>query len=179
MLGRTTGPQGVTAEGLGLHARATCGPLQNPADRRAMNAAPGEIAVPVDRAEHRSRLQVRCLQPLADGAHRTSRRVVPERNSDLAAAGLLVGLRAAQIDDQSVLAVGDIGDRDGCELRTAKRAGTADQDQRAIARAREVLRATGNDPANVGGEERLLSVLRRADRAADARQRLTHDEVMR
>ncbi len=151
-LRRAAGAQRVPAQGLCLHPRAPCSPLQNPADRRAMDAARGEIAVTIDGAKDGPRFDMRFLQPPAQRTDRTRRRVLPERNTDLPAACLLIRLRAAQIDDQSVPAERDIGEIDGRELGAAKRAREAGQDQRAIARTGEILRVMRDDPANVGRE---------------------------
>src|ERR1017187_9501241 len=105
-----------------------------------MEAALGDVAMTVDGAEHRSRLDLGFLEPAPQRADRARRRVLPERNADLAAARRLIRLRTPQVDDEPVLRVRDIGVVDCRELRPAKRAGEADQDERTIAAARKTLR---------------------------------------
>jgi hypothetical protein len=60
---------------------------------------------------------------------------LPKGNADLATGCLLVGLRAAQVDDQAVLGEGEVGIVDCGKLRAAKGAGEADKDQRPVAEA--------------------------------------------
>ena len=74
-------------------------------------------------------------EPAAQCADRAGGVLLPKGNADLAAGSLLVGLRAAQVDDQAVLGEGEVGIVDRGKLRAAEGAGEADQNQRPVAEA--------------------------------------------
>ena len=177
-LGDASGAQAMAAQRLRLQAGAAGGPLHDPADAVLVEAAAGGPAMAVNSAECGTIDDAGTGQPAAQGAHRTGCVLLPKGNADLAASCLLVGLRAAQVNDQTVLGEGEVGKFDRGQLRAAEGAGEADQNEFPVAEARERLGARGNDPANVGGSKRSLTLLGVADRAADAFEGLAHDEVM-
>ena len=74
-------------------------------------------------------------EPASRGADRAGYLVGPKGNADLAAGSLLVGLRAAEIDNQAVLGEREVGQVDRGKLRAAEGAGEADKDQRPVAEA--------------------------------------------
>ena len=103
----------------------------------------------INRAENGPRLDVRFLHPAPQRSDRARRRILPKGNDDLPPFCLLIRFRSAQIDDKSILAERDVGDLNCRELRPAKRAREASQDQRTIARTRKALRTVRNNLANV------------------------------
>ena len=74
-------------------------------------------------------------EPAAQRADRAGGILLPKGNADLAAGCLLVGLRAAKVDDQAVLGEGEVGQVDRGELRAAEGAGVADKNERPVAEA--------------------------------------------
>jgi hypothetical protein len=61
-----------------------------------------EGAVAVEGSKDRPAPNAGALEPAAERVHRAGERVRAERQTDLAALGFLVGLRAAQLDDEAV-----------------------------------------------------------------------------
>ena len=92
---------------------------------------------------------------------------------------VLIGLRTAQVDDQAVFRVRNVGDFDRRKLGPAEGAGEPGQKKRTIAHASQAPRAPPDDAPDIGREQRLLAVLCRANGAADSFQRFAHDEVVR
>jgi len=140
--------QAMAAQRLRLQAGAAGGPLHDPADAVLVESAARDLAMAVD--------------PAKDGSGRDAR----------------FGEPAAEVDDQAFLGEGEVGEVDRGQFRAAEGAGEADENERPVAEAQKRLRARGNDPANVTGQKRGLALLGRADRAADALEGFTHDEVM-
>ncbi len=66
---------------------------------------------------------------------------------------------------------------DTCQLRPAKSARETGQNQSCVSKAQEVLAPRGDDPADVCGKERGLSVLRGADGAADSFESFADNKV--
>src|ERR1039458_815350 len=157
----------MTAQRPGLHPRSPRRSLQNPADRGAIQATRIDVAMAVDRAEQGAGLDVGFLQPATNRADRTCPGIPPEGNTDLSAMCLLIGLGPAKVDDQAVLRIGHIGDLDRRKLGPAKGAGEPGQKQRAIARASQAFRAPPDDAPDIGREQWLLAMLRRANCATD------------
>jgi hypothetical protein len=177
-LGDASGTQRVAAQRLRLQTGAAGGDFENPADAVLVEPAAGELAMAVDPAKDGTGGDARFGEPAAEGADRASLLLLPKGNADLVAGCLLVGLRAAEINDQAVLGEREVGKVDRGKLRAAEGAGKAHQYQRPVALASEGLGAAGNDPADVAGQERGLAFLGGADRAANALEGLAHDEVM-
>ena len=109
------------------------GPLQDPADAVLVEAAAGGLANPSDPAKDSSGGDARHGEPALQGAHRAGCLLFPKGNADLAAGGLLVGLRAAEIDDQTVFRERKVGAIDRGQLRAAEGASEADKHQRPVA----------------------------------------------
>ena len=93
-----------------------------------------------------------------------------KRNADLSAGSLLVGLRPAQVNDDSVRGEGQIRDFDGRELRPSEGASKAHEDQRTVPGPEETVGAVFDDPADVGGEQWVFTFLPGADGAANSLQ---------
>jgi len=134
-LGDASGAQAVAAQRLRLQAGAAGGPLQDPADAVLVKPAAGEPAMAVDPAKDGTGADARRRQPAAQHADRAGGIVSPKGNADLAADGLLVGLRAVEIDDQAILGEGEVGKVDRGELGAAEGASEADQNQCPVAEA--------------------------------------------
>ena len=125
----------VAAQRLRLQTGAAGGPLQDPADAVLVEAAAGELAMAVDPAKDSTGGDAGLGEPAAQGADRAGCLLFPKGNANLAAGCLLVGLRAAQINDQAVLGEGEVGQVDRGKLRAAEGAGEADKNQRPVAEA--------------------------------------------
>ena len=116
-----------------------------------------EVAVAIDGSEDWPTLDAALRKPVAQRAHRAGQRVRAERQANLAALGFLVGLRAAQLDDQAVGGEADIGDVERDELAAAEGAGEADQQQRPIARRRSARPVQRLDHGpHLGGDGRFF-----------------------
>ena len=147
-LGDASGAQAMAAQWLRLQTGAAGSPLQDPADAVLVEAAAGELTMTVDPAKDGAGGDARFGEPPAQHADRAGFLLLPKGNADLAAGGLLVGLRAAEINDEAVLGEGEVGKVDRGKLRAAEGAGEADKNQRPVTEAQQRLRAAGNDPAD-------------------------------
>ena len=125
----------MTAQRLRLQTGAAGGPLQDPANAILVEPAAGELAMAIDPAKDGTGGDARRGQPAAQRANRAGFLLLPKGNADLAFGGLLVGLLAAEINDQSVLGEGDVGKVDRGKLRAAEGASEADKHQRPVAEA--------------------------------------------
>jgi hypothetical protein len=85
-----------------------------------MKPAAGELAMAIDPAKDGTGGDARRGQPAAQRADRAGSFLLPKGNADLAAGCLLVGLRAAQVDDEAVLGESEVGVVDRGKLRAAK-----------------------------------------------------------
>ena len=109
--------------------------LQDPADAVLVEPAAGELAMAVDPAKDGAGADAGRRQPAAQRADRAGGVLLPKWNTDLAAGGLLVGLRAAQVDDEAVLGESEVGEVDRGKLRAAEGAGEANEHQGPVAEA--------------------------------------------
>lgn len=134
-LGDASGAQAVAAQRLRLQTGAAGGSLQDPADAVLVEVAAGELAMAVNPAENGTIDDAGVGEPAAQGADRTGCLLFPKGNANLAASCLLVGLRAAEINDQAVLGEGEVGQVDRGKLRAAEGAGEADKHQGPVAEA--------------------------------------------
>jgi hypothetical protein len=177
-LGDASGAQAMAAQGLRLQTGAAGGPLQDPADAVLVEPAAGELAMAVDPAKDGTGGDARRGQPAAQRADRAGGVLLPKGNADLAAGCLLVGLRAAEIDDQAVLGEGEVG----------KSIAASSERRKAPAKPTR-MSARSRRPESVSGQQatiRRMSLVRSgalpflggADRAADALEGLAHDKVM-
>jgi len=127
--------QAMSTQRLWLQAGAAGGPLHDPADAVPVKPAAGELAVAVDPAKDGAGADARRGQPAAQRADRAGGVLLPKWNTDLAAGSLLVGLRAAEVDDQAVLGEGEVGEVNRSQFRTAEGAGEADENERPVTEA--------------------------------------------
>jgi hypothetical protein len=134
-LGDASGAQRVAAQWLRLQAGAAGGHFENPADAVLVEPAAGELAMAGDSAEDRTGRDARIGEPVAQDADRAGFHLLPKGNADLAAGCLLIGLRAAQVDDEAVLGEGEVGEVDRGELGAAEGACEANQNQGPVAEA--------------------------------------------
>ena len=63
--------------------------------------------------------------------------LLPKGNANLAAGCLLIGLRAAQVDDEAILGESEAGVVDRGKLRAAEGAGEADKNQGPVTKAQQ------------------------------------------
>jgi len=134
-LGDASGAQRVAAQRLRLQTGAAGGHFEDPADAVLVEPAAGELAMAVDPAKDGTGGDARFGEPAAEGADRASLLLLPKGNADLTAGCLLVGLRAAEINDQAVLGEGEMGAVDRGKLLAAEGASVADKNQRPVAEA--------------------------------------------
>ena len=134
-LGDASGAQAMASQWFRLQTGAAGGALQDPADAVLVEPATGDLANPVDPAKDGSGGDARRGEPMAQCADRASLLLLPKGNADLAAGCLLVGLRAAQVDDETVLGEREVGEVDRGELGAAEGAGEADENERPVAEA--------------------------------------------
>jgi len=132
-LSDASGALAMAAHRLGLQTGAACGHFEYPADAVLVEAAARDLAKTVAPAKDRSGRDARFGEPLAQCANRAGGRLLPKGNTDFASGCLLVGLRAAQVDDEAVLGEGEVGVVDRGKLGAANVAGKAHQYQRLVA----------------------------------------------
>ena len=131
--------------------------------------APGlQLLVPVDAAEQGAGGEAGGVEPLLHRPHRAGGGVGAVGHAELAPRPLLVGLAAAQRDDQPGAARLQVGDVEPHELAAPEGAGEAQQQERAVAQAQQGGRQRGHHGPHVGRERRRLARLCRALRPADA-----------
>ena len=119
---------------------------------------------------------MRRLQPGRQGADWAGVRVAAERDADLAAGALLVGLGARQRDDHALGDELDVLDVDADQLGAPEGAGEAHQQESAIALALEAARQVlAHDRPQVGDRQRGLGVGGGALLAAKAGERLVDE----
>ena len=86
---------------------------------------------------------------------------------DLSAGCLLVGLRLPQVEHHSIGAEAKIFNQRKSNLGTPGRGREANQDQRTVAKAGEIVGACRNQFTNIRREKRIFAMLCRADHATD------------
>jgi len=132
-LGDASGAQRMATQRLRLQAGAAGGPLQDPADAVLVEAAAGDPAMTADPAKDGSGCDARFGQPSAQRADRAGCHLLPKGNADFPASGLLIGFRAAEVDDQAILGESKMGKVDRGKLGAAEGAGIADKNQGPVA----------------------------------------------
>lgn len=121
--------QTVSGKGGGVVARGRHRCFYHPRDVPVREAGRAEGAVPADAVKDRPRLDAGRLQPSPQRQHRAGAGAVAEGNGDLGPAALLVGLGAAQGDDQPLGDEGQVGHVQRHQLRPPQCRGKADQQQ--------------------------------------------------
>ena len=89
--------------------------------------------VTVDGAEERARSDASGFEPRFEGGDRTGRGMASARNRDLSPPSLLIGLRAAQGEDGSLIDPGHIFEVERGEFRPPETTAEAGQQKSAVA----------------------------------------------
>jgi hypothetical protein len=105
--------------------------------------------------------------------------IFAERQTNLAAGALLVGLGNAGIDHDAILVEGQIAHLNARKLRSSESTGEAGEHECFVSRACQRPRARSHNFANVFGEQWRLSDLSGTDHAANSFQVFADDEVVR
>jgi len=174
----STGAQAVAGNVLDAETSASCGALEDIADRIAMQSQSRHFSFLVDSAEYRPRAYLRRVKPISQSTQRTSGRVDTRHDRDLSAPGFLVGLAVIESYDQSF----------GCELKAiepesgrvlaTQHPGKGDEIECLVPLARQAVRATGHDLPDVLGEKCLLDLLPGSDFTANRLERFADKRVM-
>ena len=91
--GGVTGAERVTCENLGVEACLLGGTFDDAGHRASRETLASDVAVAIDRTEHRADGDSRCGQPGLEGGDRTCGGVFAVEDANRTAAATLIGLR--------------------------------------------------------------------------------------
>ena len=176
-LGHASGAEGVPAELDRPSIRPSCSSLQELSNGVFVQAASRDMSIAADRPEDRAFSNPGPVEPLTQRSDRASLLTRPKGQAHFPSGALLVRLRLADVDDDTVGREFQIIYIDTGQFRSPEAARESDQHQSCVSKAEQVLAPGSDDPPDVCREKRSLSVLRGADGAADTLERLAHDKM--
>ena len=101
-LGHASGAEGVPAERINIHSGPSCSSLQELADGILVQTSPRDMAIAPNRPEDRALSNPGPVEPLAERADRASVGARPEGQTHFPSGALLVCLRFANADDDTL-----------------------------------------------------------------------------
>jgi hypothetical protein len=151
-LGHASGAEGVPAEWINVHSGPSCSSLQELSNRVFVQAASRDMSIAADRPEDGTVGDFGSGEPLPERADRTRFLTGTEGQSHFASCTLLVRLRSADGDDDTVRGELQVIYMDTGQLRTPESSRESGQNQSCVSKAKKVLTPGGDDPADVCGK---------------------------
>ena len=161
-LGREARPQTMAGIEGSIQSGGGSGALHHAGDGPGVQAARGHAAVAVHGSKRGAEGQRRGRNPCTIAAYRTRGGGGPVRQGDAGSLPFRIHLRPPHAQDQPVSGFGYVGDIQIGEFRPPESTGVAHQEQGPVPDADQAVIEPVEHFEDIGGEERLLAGLRRA-----------------